>query len=100
MHTDAKSYSEPLHKMEKDLLVQCELFELTLQQAGQSLDPSTLSMYLFQLAQSFNSFYAALSISNAETEEKKQLRLKISSLVSTILKSGMQLLGILVPEKM
>jgi arginyl-tRNA synthetase len=100
MHTDAKSYYEPLHKMEKDLLVQCELFELTLQQAGQSLDPSTLSMYLFQLAQSFNSFYAALSISNAETEEKKQLRLKISSLVATILKSGMQLLGIQVPEKM
>ncbi len=100
MHTDAKSYSEPLHKMEKDLLVQCELFELTLQQAGQSFDPSTLSMYLFQLAQSFNSFYAALSISNAETEEKKQLRLKISSLVATILKSGMQLLGIQVPEKM
>jgi arginyl-tRNA synthetase len=86
--------------MEKDLLLQCELFELTLQQAGQSLDPSTLSMYLFQLAQSFNSFYAALSISNAETEEKKQLRLKISSLVATILKSGMQLLGIQVPEKM
>jgi arginyl-tRNA synthetase len=57
-------------------------------------------MYLFQLAQSFNSFYAALSISNAETEEKKQLRLKISSLVATILKSGMQMLGIQVPEKM
>jgi arginyl-tRNA synthetase len=57
-------------------------------------------MYLFQLAQMFNSFYAALSISNAESEEKRQLRLKISSLVATILKSGMQLLGINVPEKM
>ena len=92
--------SSPLHKMEKELLVQCELFEQTLSQAGQALDPSTLSMYLFQLAQSFNSFYAALSISSAETEEKKQLRLKISSLVATILQSGMQLLGIQVPEKM
>jgi arginyl-tRNA synthetase len=86
--------------MEKELLVQCELFEQTLSQAGQSLDPSTLSMYLFQLAQSFNSFYAALSISSAESEEKKQLRLKISSLVATILQSGMHLLGIQVPEKM
>ena len=93
-------FKEPLHKMEKELLIQCELFEQTLKQAGQSLDPSTLSMYLFQLAQSFNSFYAALSISNAETEQKKQLRLKISSMVATILKSGMQLLGINVPEKM
>jgi arginyl-tRNA synthetase len=92
--------TSPLHKMEKELLVQCELFEQTLSQAGLSLDPSTLSMYLFQLAQSFNSFYAALSISSAESEEKKQLRLKISSLVATILQSGMHLLGIQVPEKM
>jgi arginyl-tRNA synthetase len=52
------------------------------------------------LAQSFNSFYAALSIGNAESEEKKQLRLKISSLVATIEASGMELLGIKVPEKM
>lgn len=96
----SNSFVEPLHKIEKELLVHCELFEQTLLQAGQSHDPSTLSMYLFQLAQMFNSFYAALSISNAESEEKKQLRLKISSLVATILKSGMQLLGINVPEKM
>ncbi|MFZ9261995.1 MAG: arginine--tRNA ligase [Chitinophagaceae bacterium] len=100
LHPSMHDFIEPLHKMEKELLIQCELFEQTLKQAGQSLDPSTLSMYLFQLAQSFNSFYAALSISNAETEQKKQLRLKISSMVATILKSGMQLLGINVPEKM
>ncbi len=96
----SNNIQEPLHKMEKELLVHCELFGQTLLQAGQSHDPSTLSMYLFQLAQMFNSFYAAFSISNAESEEKKQLRLKISSLVATILKSGMQLLGINVPEKM
>jgi arginyl-tRNA synthetase len=96
-HTD---FREALHKMEKELLIQCELFEQTLRQAGQSHDPSAIAMYLFQLAQLFNSFYAALSISNAETEEKKQLRLKIASLVATILKSGMSMLGIKVPEKM
>jgi arginyl-tRNA synthetase len=100
INTVSNNIQEPLHKMEKELLVHCELFGQTLLQAGQSHDPSTLSMYLFQLAQMFNSFYAALSISNAESEEKRQLRLKISSLVATILKSGMQLLGINVPEKM
>ena len=93
-------YAEPLHPLEKELMIHCELYEQTLRQAGESHDPSTLSMYLFQLAQLFNSFYAAHSISSAESEEKKQLRLKISSLVATILKSGMQLLGIKVPEKM
>jgi arginyl-tRNA synthetase len=55
---------------------------------------------LFQLAQTFNSFYAALSINNAESEEKKQLRLRTASWVATIIASGMSLLGISVPEKM
>lgn len=93
-------FREPLHKMEKDLLIHCELFGQTLKQSGDSHDPSAVAMYLFQLAQQFNSFYAALSISNAESEEKKQLRLKISMMVAVILKSGMSLLGIAVPEKM
>ena len=64
------------------------------------MDPSALANYLFQLAQSFNSFYANHSIANAETEQKRQLRLRIASLVATILKSGMEMLGIQVPEKM
>lgn len=100
IHTGGITYVVPLLKMEKDLLVHCELFEQTIRLAGQSLDPSTLAMYLFQLAQLFNGFYAALSISNAENEEKKQLRLKISSFVATILQSGMKMLGIRLPEKM
>jgi arginyl-tRNA synthetase len=37
---------------------------------------------------------------NAESEEKKQLRLKIAAWVATIISSGMSLLGIHVPEKM
>ncbi len=94
------TYNEPLLPAEKDLLLLAEQYEIVLQQAAASFDPSTIAIYLFQLAQSFNSFYAALSIAGAETEEKKQLRLKIASWVATILSSGMSLLGIRVPEKM
>ena len=94
------TFNLALHPSEKELLLLAEQFEQILKQAADSLDPSTIAIYLFQLAQSFNSFYAALSIVNAENEEKKQLRLKIASLVATILSSGMLLLGINVPEKM
>lgn len=94
------TYNEPLLPAEKELLLLAEQYEIVLQQAAASFDPSTIAIYLFQLAQSFNSFYAALSIAGAETEEKKQLRLKIASWVATILSSGMSLLGIRVPEKM
>ena len=86
--------------MEKELLLSLEQYENILIQSAQEFNPSIIAIYLFQLAQLFNSFYAAHSISNAETEEKKQLRLKISSLTSVILFSGMQLLGIKMPEKM
>jgi arginyl-tRNA synthetase len=94
------SFPSPLLKAEKDLLLLTEHYEVALKQAADDFDPSVIATYLFQLAQSFNSFYAALSIGNAESEEKKQLRLKISSLVATIISSGMDLLGIKVPEKM
>lgn len=97
---DFKLYEAGLLETEKELLLLCEQFETTLIQSAESLDPSTLATYLFQLAQSFNSFYANLSITGAETEEKKQLRLKISSMVATIISSGMELLGISVPDKM
>jgi arginyl-tRNA synthetase len=95
-----KSFPSPLLKAEKDLLLLTEHYSVVLKQAADDFDPSVIATYLFQLAQSFNSFYAALSIGNAESEEKKQLRLKISSLVATIIGSGMDLLGIKVPEKM
>ena len=95
-----KAFPSPLLKAEKDLLLLTEHYEVVLKQAADDFDPSVIATYLFQLAQSYNSFYAALSIGNAESEEKKQLRLKISSLVVTIIASGMDLLGIKVPEKM
>jgi arginyl-tRNA synthetase len=94
------NYTQELLPAEKELLLLAEQYEQILKQAAESLDPSTIAIYLFQLAQSFNSFYAALSIMNAESEEKKQLRLKIAAWVATIISSGMTLLGIQVPEKM
>jgi len=86
--------------IEKELLLLSEQYEVILQQSASELNPSAIAIYLFQLAQMFNSFYAAHSISNAESEEKKQLRLRIASIASEIISSGMKLLGIKVPEKM
>ena len=86
--------------MEKELLLHLEQYDTIIRQSGNDFDPSVLSIYLFQLAQLFNSFYAAHSILNAESEMKKQLRLKISFMTSNVISSGMSMLGIKVPEKM
>jgi arginyl-tRNA synthetase len=100
IESNFNQYKDPLLPAEKELLLLAEQYHNILEQSAENLDPSTIATYLFSLAQTFNSFYAALSISNAENEEKRQLRLRISSLVATIISSGMQLLGIKVPERM
>jgi arginyl-tRNA synthetase len=89
-----------LLKLEKEILVILEQFETALQQAAKELNPSVIAIYVFNLAKTFNSFYTVHSIANAETAEKKQLRLQLAVMTSTVLKKGMQLLGIKVPERM
>jgi arginyl-tRNA synthetase len=69
-------------------------------EAAKTLNPSVLANYLFHLSKSFNSFYTEHSIGNAESEDKKNLRIQISMMTANVLKNGMQLLGIKVPNRM
>ena len=96
---EAVAYSQLL-PLEKEVIVSLEQFETILVQAAKELNPSALAIYVFNLAKSFNSLYAAHSIGNAESAEKKQLRLQLAVMVSNVLKTGMRLLGIAVPERM
>jgi arginyl-tRNA synthetase len=90
----------PLEKLEKDLLVQTEQYPVVIEQAVSEHNPSVLAVYVFNLAKLFNSFYTELSVLNADSEEKKQLRLAISALTANIIAGAMRLLGIKVPERM
>jgi arginyl-tRNA synthetase len=94
------SMTGDLLKAEKEVIVVAEQYGSIIEQAAQEHNPSVIANYVFNLAKTFNSFYSELSVANAETENKKQLRLKISLLTANILKSGMNLLGINVPERM
>lgn len=86
--------------LEKALTIQLEQFPTVLKEAAQEHDPSKVAIYVFNLAKTFNSFYTEHSIANAETEEKKHLRLQLSQLTAQALKNGMSVLGIRVPERM
>ena len=92
--------SNDLLKLEKEVIITAEQYPSIIAQAATEHNPSVIANYVFNLAKIFNSFYAEHSIANAETELKKQLRLNISLLTANILKSGMSLLGINVPERM
>ena len=95
-----KNANIPLIKEEKDVLVCLEQFPAMILQAGQELNPSVIANYSYNLAKLFNSFYTSLSVMNAESEEKKQLRLHISVMTANVIKSSLKLLGINVPERM
>lgn len=86
--------------LEKELIVQLERFGMTIEQAVAEHNPSLIAIYVFDLAKLFNSFYAEHSVTQAESNEKKQLRLKLSQITANVIKSSMSLLGIKVPERM
>jgi arginyl-tRNA synthetase len=93
-------WQEELLPEEKSLIRMLEQYPDQIQQAADELDPSILAHYVFEIARMYNSFYAELPIAKADSEEKKILRLMISWLTAHIIRSGMQLLGMQVPDKM
>jgi arginyl-tRNA synthetase len=92
--------TDGLLKLEKDVIMALEQFPAAIEQAAIEHNPSAIAIYVFDLAKTFNSFYTVHSIANAETEEKKQLRLSIAITTANVIKSSMELLGISVPERM
>jgi len=85
---------------ERQLIVLLEQYPSLIEQALQEHNPSILAIYSYEVAKTFSSFYTEHSVLSAETEEKKQLRLKISELTANVISSAMALLGIKVPERM
>jgi arginyl-tRNA synthetase len=92
--------STPLLPLEKEVTIQLEQFNSMLEDAAAAFDPSKVAIFIFNLAKTFNALYAEHSITNAETEEKKILRLQLAALTAQTLKNGMAVLGIPVPERM
>ena len=98
--TTVQQVGSSLLPLEKALAMQLANFSAELNEAAEALDPSKLAIYAFNLAKLFNSFYAELSIANAETDDKKNLRIQLGILTAATLKQAMQVLGIEVPEQM
>lgn len=95
-----KDKAQGLLKLEKELLVLLEQYSVIVSQACTEHNPSVLAIYAFNLAKSFNTFYTEHSVMNAESEEKRRLRLQLSALTANTIAAAMKLLGIRVPERM
>ncbi len=69
-------------------------------EASRTLNPSLVANFLYDLAKEFNQFYHDYSILSADNQEQVGLRLLIVEAIGQIVESGMDLLGIEVPERM
>ncbi len=89
-----------MNEEEKTLINLLYQYPKTVLSAGDNFSPALIANYCYDLAKQFNHFYQDTPIFKEEDEAKRLLRLKISRWVSLVLRSGMRLLGIEVPEKM
>ncbi len=86
--------------VEKELIFKLTYFNHIVQLSVEQYKPSYLCSYLYDVAKLFNHFYAECSIQNAESAEIKIARLSLAKVVSLIIKNGLALLGIPVPNRM
>jgi arginyl-tRNA synthetase len=87
-------------KEEKELLFILTEYKNTIQKAADEYSPALIANYAYDLAKTFNSFYAAHSVLNEADADKKAFRLTLVNEVAGTLKAAMGLLGIAVPEQM
>ena len=90
----------PLSEKEIELIQKMSEFGAAVEQAGKDYSPSGIANYCYELTKVFNQFYHDYSILNEPDEQKKAVRLIIAKNVAKIIKNGMSLLGIEVPERM
>ena len=86
--------------LERQLIIALEKYTNTVSDAADEMNPSIIANYVFNLAKLFNSFYAEHSVANAENEDKKKLRVALSMMTALVIKNGLELLGIKVPNRM
>jgi arginyl-tRNA synthetase len=98
--SNQQSAMDKLLPLERQLIIFLEKYGNTISEAGSEMNPSIIANYVFNLAKLFNSFYTEHSVANAESDEKKELRLALSIMTASVIKSALQLLGIHVPDRM
>ncbi|MBR6981710.1 MAG: arginine--tRNA ligase [Prevotella sp.] len=97
---DTLSENLPVNAKETDLIQLLSEYAAAVEQAGKDYSPSGIANYCYELTKQFNQFYHDFSILGADSEEERLVRLVLAANVAKIIKNGMNLLGIDVPERM
>ncbi|RTL56754.1 MAG: arginine--tRNA ligase [Sphingobacteriales bacterium] len=89
-----------LSALEIELAKLLEQFPGFIADAANTLNPSVVAIYVFNLSKTFNSFYVDHPIAQETNPMQKQYRIQLATLTAHVIKTSLQLLGIQVPERM
>lgn len=87
-------------EVEANLIQTLANFPVVIRQAGAEYSPALIANYVYDLVKSYNSFYHDFSILKEENASVRAFRLVLSQTIAKVIKLGMSLLGIDVPERM
>lgn len=90
----------PISEKEEGLIQMIADYSTVVKEAGEEYSPARIANYVYDLVKEYNQFYHDFSILREENAAVKELRLVLSANVAKVVKSGMSLLGIEVPERM
>jgi arginyl-tRNA synthetase len=86
--------------LEKDILKLLHEFPDTVNEAARNLSPAVIANYCYELAREYNQFYQEIPVLKETDEHLRSFRLGLSQFTGDVIRKGMGLLGIAVPEKM
>ena len=89
-----------LSTKEEEIVARVAEFSAVVRQAGQDYSPSVIANYCYDLTKEYNQFYHDYSVLREEDEAKRQFRHVLSANVAKVIRLGMSLLGIEMPERM
>ena len=87
-------------RLERELILSLASFPDTFIEATEYLKPNLIADYVNALADKFNTFYNALPVLRAETQELSDARLALTEAIRTVLHNDLTLIGVVAPEKM
>ena len=87
-------------KLERELVLSLASFPDTFVEAAEYLKPNLIADYVNALADKFNTFYGALPVIKAETQELSDARIVLTDAVRIVLHNALNMIGIVAPEKM
>lgn len=89
-----------LSEKEEGLIQMVADFAAVVKQAGEDYSPSVIANYVYDLVKEYNQFYHDFSILREENEDLKVFRIALSANIAKVIRLGMGLLGIEVPDRM